>query len=448
MIIKNNFNTSKIPLNKILLGLLIAYFVVFGLLMVHTSGQPDQGPHYYFSQRFSETWGIPEEEPNNRFIVTGQPYLYYWINGAAYKIFKMIFPESQIESALIFRLISVFYAVWTVIYTYKLTSKVTGNPYAGILSAFFLSNTLMFVFVSGGISYDNLMNLAAVAAIYHLVKIYNKDDFVKNTALTGIWVIIGSLAKDQYLLLTSIIFVAWLYFSIRNLRKTSLNFNKKNIILILIFIVFLALFLNLYGKNLLVYNRITPSCSQIKKSEVCRTYDYRYDYYEPLNFRRLLFIRDDLPNPINYAITFWIPKMFESIWGILSHVTFVPRLSVSLHGILILWSCISFFYYAKNKNTSSILLSIILLTYCSYVFLWNYKNELEFSFQHFVITGRYLLPILSTLLTLMTYSFLKIHSSLLKKITLALAIIIYYFGGLGMFFSRYSEVFAHWRLYF
>jgi hypothetical protein len=448
MIIKNNFKNSKIPLNKILLGLLIAYFVVFGLLMVHTSGQPDQGPHYYFSQRFSETWGIPEEEPNSRFIVTGQPYLYYWINGAVYKIYKMIFPASQIESALIFRLISVFYAVWTVIYTYKLTSKVTGNPYAGILSAFFLSNTLMFVFVSGGISYDNLMNLAAVAAIYHLVKIYNKDDFVKNTALTGIWVIIGSLAKDQYLLLTSIIFVAWLYFSIRNLRKISLNFNKKNIILILIFIVFLALFLNLYGKNLLVYNRITPSCSQIKKSEVCRTYDYRYDYYEPLNFRRLLFIRDDLSNPFNYAVTFWIPKMLESIWGILSHVTFVPRLSVSLHGILILWSCISFFYYAKNKNTSSILLSIILLTYCSYVFLWNYKNELEFSFQHFVITGRYLLPILSTLLTLMTYSYLKIHPSLLKRMTLALAIIIYYFGGLGMFFSRYSEVFAHWRLYF
>ena len=445
---KNDLKFLKIPLHKILIGFTIAYFIIFGLLMVHISGQPDQGSHFYLSQKFSQTWGIPEEEPGNAFIMTGQPYLYYWINGAVNKIYKIIFPAGQIRPALIWRILSVFYAAWTVFYTYKLASVITGNPYAGILSAFFLSNTLMFVFVSGGISYDNLMNLAAAAAIYHLVRIYHKEDFVKHTALTGIWVIIGSLAKDQYLLLTLIIFIAWIYFSIRNLRKTHLDFNKKNIILILIFVLFLALFINLYGRNLLVYNRITPSCSQIKKSEVCRTYDYRYDYYEPLNFRRLLFIRDDLPNPFNYAVTFWIPKMLESIWGILSHVTFVPRLSVSLHGILILWSYISFFYFAKNKNASSILLSIILLTYCSYVFFWNYKNDLEFSFQHFVITGRYLLPILSMLFSLMVYSVTKIHPLLIRQITIAFSIIIYYFGGLGMFISRYAEVFSHWRLYF
>jgi len=210
----------------------------------------------------------------------------------------------------------------------------------------------------------------------------------------------------------------------------------------------LALFLNLYGKNLLLYDRITPSCRQIKKSDICLTFDYRFDYYEPLNFRRLLFIRDDLPNPINYAITFWISKMLESIWGILSHVTFVPRLSVSLHGILILWAFVCFFYYSKPKQPLAVLLFIILFTYCSSVFLWNYKREVEFSFQHFVITGRYLLPILSTLIALITYSFLKIRPSFLKRMTIALAIIIYYFGGLGMFISRYAEVFAHWRLFF
>lgn len=278
---KNDLKFLKIPPHKILICFTIVYFIIFGLLMVNISGQPDQGSHFYFSQKFSQTWGIPEEEPGNAYIMTGQPYLYYWINGAVYKIYKIFFPAGQIRPALIWRIISVFYSAWTVFYTYKLASKITGNPYAGILSAFFLSNTLMFVFVSGGISYDNLMNLAAVAAIYHLVRIYHKEDYVKHTVLTGIWVIIGSLAKDQHLLLTLIIFIAWLIFSIRNLRKTHLDFNKKNIILIFIFIVFLALFLNLYGKNLLVYNRITPSCRQIKKSDICLTFDYRYDYYEP-----------------------------------------------------------------------------------------------------------------------------------------------------------------------
>lgn len=439
---------SKIPLHKILFGFTIAYFLIFGLMMVHISGQPDQGPHYYYSQRHSETWGIPDEEPNIQFTLTGQPYLYYWINGAVYKIYKMIFPTGQVKPALIWRLISVFYSTLTVVYTYKLASKVTGNPYAGILSAFFLSNTLMFVFVSGGISYDNLMNLAAVAAIYHLVRIFSRDNFIHNTALTGIWVIIGSLTKDQYLLLTLIIFLAWLFFTIKNIKNLNVSFKKKNIILVVIFFVFLVLFLMLYGVNLLVYDKITPTCSQIKKSDICRTYDYRYEFYEPFNLQRMLFVRDDLPNPFNYAITFWIPKMLESIWGILSHVTFVPRLSVSLHGVQILWTFICFFYYSKHREPLAVLLFIILSVYSSYVFLWNYKTEVEFSFQHYVITGRYLLPILSILFTFMMHSILKIKSSLIKKITIALSIIIYYIGGLGMFISRYAEVFAHWRIYF
>ena len=448
MTIKNFIKSSKIPLYKIFLGLTIAYFLIFGLMMTHISGQPDQGSHYYFSQRYSETWGIPEEKPDNAFIFTGQPYLYYWINGAVYKFYKILFPAGTIRPALIWRLLSVFYSVWTIIYTYKLAAKVTGNPYAGILSAFFLSNTLMFTFVSGGISYDNLMNLAAVAAIYHLVKIYSQDDFVKNTALTGIWLIIGSLAKDQYLLITSIVFFAWLFFTIRNMGKIRLNFPGESIVLILLFSMLLILFLSLYGRNILAYGRITPSCSQIKDSDICRTYDYRYEFYEPFNFQRMLFSRDDLSNPFNYALTFWIPKMLESIWGILSHVTFVPRLSVSFHGILILWALICFFFYSKTKNPLTLLLFIIFITYCSYVFLWNYKNEVEFSFQHYVITGRYLLPILSVLFTLMSYSYLKINHTFVKRTTIALAIIIYYFGGLGMFISRYAEVFAHWRLYF
>ncbi|MHA1280550.1 MAG: hypothetical protein ACTSQ8_25615, partial [Candidatus Helarchaeota archaeon] len=129
---------SKPRLHRILLIITLVYFIVFGILMVHTSGQPDQAPHFYFSRRYSETWGFPEENLNIKFTVTGQPYLYYWINGAIYKIFQLIFPNERFQSALIWRLMSVFYSTITVLYTYKLAAKVTDNPYAGVLAAFFL----------------------------------------------------------------------------------------------------------------------------------------------------------------------------------------------------------------------------------------------------------------------------------------------------------------------
>lgn len=439
---------SKPPLYKILLAITIVYFIVFAILMVHTDGQPDQSAHLYYSRRYSETWGIPAEDQNPEYITTGQPYLYYWLNGAVFKIFKILFPASQLNSILLWRLMSVILSSFTIFYTYKFAKIVTNNPYASVLSAFFLSNTLMFVFVSGGISYDNLMNLAAIASIYHLVLVYKGKDFMLHTTFTGIWVIIGSLAKEQFLLLTLIVFIAWLFFLIRNFKRLTLLFTQKNMFISLIFIGFLVLFVGLYGTNLIRYSRTTPACIQIKGPNLCRTYDYMYEYFEPFNLQWMWFVRDDLINPIKYLMTYWGFKMVESIWGILSSSSFVPLLSVSLHGTLLIWTIFCYFYYKHPKDKIVNLLSLILLSYCGYVFLWNYKTEVEFSFQHFGVTGRYLLPMLGVLVTLIVYSFLHIRSTLVKRLTIALAVILYFFGGLGMYFSRYAEVFSHWRIYF
>ena len=443
-----NINNQRVPTHKILLVLTMIYFVVFGLLMVHTSGQPDQAPHTYFSQQFSETWGIPEENLNIRYTTTGQPYLYYWLNGAIYKIFNLLFPAGRLRPIFLWRLLSVFYSTLTVFFTYKLAAKVTGNPYAGVLTSFFLSNTLMFVFISGGVSYDNLINLAGIAAIYHLVCVYKKESFIWHTALTGIWVIIGSLAKEQFLLLTLIIFLAWLYFVIRNMKKIHLAFQRKEIIISIIFLIFLTLFLGLYGVNLIRYSRTTPACIQIKSAKTCRTYNYRFEYFEPFNLQWLWFVRDDVSNPIYYGVTYWVFKMIESIWGILSETSFIPMLSVSLHGILIAWAFFCYFNQWHDRDKMSMLLFIILFSYCTYVFLWNYKTEIEYNFQHFGVTGRYLLPVLSPLLTLMTYSFLRIRSILLRRLTISLSILLYFAGGMGMYITRYAEVFFHWRIYF
>lgn len=441
---------SKIPLHKVLLVLTIIYFLVFGLLMVHVGGQPDQGTHNYYSIRFSETWGIPKDDPNSPHIITGQPYLYYWLNGAIYRIIRILLPNNlSINTTLLWRLVSVVLSALTVYYIYKLTSKLTGNKYAGVIAAFCLSNILMFVFISGGINYDNLMNLASMAAIYHLSAIFKKDDFIKHTAWMGVWLCIAALSKEQSLLLVALLAVAWIYYIIKNLKNINLNFKQDHILPLTIILIASGLFIGLYGVNFITYRQITPYCGQIKPRELCQGFSERFEFYDPINIVYIWFFRDNFANnPLLYISTFWSLRMLQSIWGILSTYTFIPRWSTALHGLMLIWASLCFVRYWKKDHVLSSVLFMILMVYTSYIFYMNYQGDLNFQFQHYAIQGRYLFPILGILISLMINYFLKIQSPLIKRATLSLVIVLYFFGGFGMFISRYAEVFVHWRIFF
>lgn len=439
---------TKPPLYIILLTLTILYFITFSLFMVYTSGQPDQAPHRHYAYRYSETWGIPEEQSGTSYVVTDQPYLAYWIYGAVHKIFRFAFPSSPMRSDHLWRFTSVFISSFTIIYMYKLAKKATNNPYAGVLAAFLLSNIITFVFISGGISYDNLMNLAGAATIYHLVSLYKKEDFVRHSTLTGFWVIVGSLAKEQFLLMTLIIFLAWLFFSLTNFRKIKLDFNRTNILLSIVFVIALSLFIGLYGVNLIRYSRPTPTCNQIKGIGNCSSFSYRSEFYNQVSLPGLWFKRDSLQNLINYAFDFWIAFNIQSIWGIFSHKTFVPVLATALHSLLLFWWFVCLVRYWKLKDPVVNLLIYILVGFVGFMFVFNYKQDLEYGFRHYAVSGRYHLPVIGALITLMVYYFLKLRNLVLRRITVILAIMIYFSGGLWMYLSRYSEVFIHWRIFY
>lgn len=436
----------KLPLYHILLGLTLLYFLGFSSWMVFLSGQPDQAPHLYYSRRYSENWGLPEEDPNSQYVTTGQPFLYYWINGAVYKIYDSLFSNGNpISDVLLWRFLSVIYASLTVFFLYQLSTKVTGNPYLGVVTAFMLSNTLMFVFISGSVSYDNLMILAATASLFHLVCIFQNEDFIKHTALTGLWVVIGSLAKEQFLLLTTLIFLAWVYYAVKNRRKITLTFSRGKILLCILLLIAIGVFIALYGTNLIRYGKTLPACKQVKAEDLCYRYALRRDFSEPINLQWLWYNRDNIPNPITYALSYWGLRMLESIWGILSHNTFVPQLAVGLHAVAILWGAICAFRFWKASETTPNLLIFILISYAGFFLFWHYKKEIDLSFQHYAVTGRYLLPIVGILQTLMLYYFTKLKSALLMRLTLALIILLYFSGGLWMFLTRYPLVFAHWQ---
>ncbi len=438
-----------VPLYRLLIACVIVYFLGFGFLMANLSGQPDQGAHLYFSFRFGETWGIPKEDPTSAFAITGNPYLYYWLNGAALKLFRIVLPgASSGQQTLLLRILSLCMSAATLVYVYKLAAKVTGNRYAGVLAAFFMANTLMFVFVSSGVTYDNFMDLASAAAIYHIVNIFKREDYVRNTMLAGIWLCLGALAKEQGLLLAFILFIAWLAYSIRSRKELSFSFDQRNIAITAIFLVCLVLFLVFYGANVVHYHHLIARCEQVKPAQACTLFASRQPLYHALNLGQLWNNRESIPNPISYALSFWIIQMLASIWGVLSHNTFVPWLSISLHGLLILLGALCTVRYWKREDRIPTLLLLILLAYTGYIWMMNYVSEMHYDFNHFGIQGRYLFPILGVLFSVMINYFLRISSLFLRRTVITLSIMVYFFGGLGLFLFRYAQVFSYWRLYF
>lgn len=439
--------------SRSVLVIVLVYFAVFGFLMVNHGGQPDQGKHVYYSSRFSETWGIPTEDPQSPYYVTDNVYFYYWLNGAILKVSRVFMPEvegyslSRTEIFLL-RLCSIMLSAATLFYVYRLASKVSGSQGGGILAAFFYANILMFVFISAGISFDTFVSLSSAAALFHLVCLLQQEDYTANTAWMGIWLCLGALSKNEGVLLAFILFLAWLLYSIIARNNITIRFNRTNLVLIALLAVTSGLFLEFYGRNLIQYHRPIPKCEQVKSEEACTRFAFRRELRQEVHYPELWEKRNFIVGPFEYAMNYWLFNMVNGIWGIVSHNTYVPRFTTSLHSLLIIWCIFCMARYWKKENIVTTTLLLIILGYSGYVFFLNYRSELVFNFRHFAVQGRYLFPVLGAFIALMVNYLLSINSQVVKKTILALAIILYFAGGLGTFVFRYSDIFIAWRIFF
>ncbi|MCZ2126849.1 MAG: glycosyltransferase family 39 protein [Anaerolineales bacterium] len=432
---------------KIALILILIYFFVFGIFMTKISGQPDQDTHNYFSTRFIETWGIPKDDPASSYFTKDNIYLYYWINGSVIKIYNALLPANatRIPNSQIWRFVSVILSAATIFYFYKLAKQVTNNAWGGVLAAFFGANTLMFVFVSSGVSYDNFMSLSAAASFYHLIKIIKKSDYIKHSALLGVWLCAGSLAKNQILLLAFILFSIWLFISIKEKLFLHLAFTRRHIAPLILLCLFAGLFSELYVGNLIRYKKPLPSCSQIKPDRsVCTNFSNRAQYRQEISYEDLWQNRNSIIGPVEYALNYWLFNAVNGIWGIISYQTFVPKFTTSFHALLILWTLLCLARYWRKQDAVMNVLMLAVAAYVIYVFGMNYKNELRYDFRHFAVQGRYLFPIFGAFLAIMINSFLQIRAVFIKRATLVLSIILYFSGGLGAFVFHYYDVFSAW----
>jgi len=413
---------------------------------------PDEITHFDFSKQFSTTLGIPPELPEAYkygTYITQSPFLFYWINGRIINIADVIFPSlSEWQLLIILRVINVIYALGTVYFCYLFSKEFIKKKWWQLLPVFFLTNTLMFVFLSGGVNYDNLINFLCFAGLFFLARVFNQHNFLLNSLAWMICITLGCLTKFTVLPLALAMGIAWIICIITKKNQIlPIRFNKgKTILLSIVLLILIIGNLAIYGYNLAVYQSLLPKCEDIFTEEECKLDFYKMRMAKFGLEEKLTLVESvklGYPNPVEYSIH-WILGYMNSIFGIGSHKNYKTLFRLISHLSLFLWVFSIAIIKKININRKNFSFVAIFLFYLLTIFINNYNNNLISGFRNFGQNGRYFFPVISILFVALTKGVMKIPHVVVRKLTLIFALVLYFSTGPLTFIYRYDIVFSDW----
>ena len=413
---------KKIDISKIALIFMFLVFIVVCMFLafnIKLGVSPDSYYHFEVSKAYSTTLVIPQNTPETFKWrdITRIPYLYFWINGRILNINNGIFDE-----VILLRIVNILYSVGTIYIVYLLSKELFKNKWKRLLPVFFLSHTLMFVFLSSSINYDNLANLFCTLSIYFFVK-FIKDSNLKYILLMLLFLCMGALTKSTVLPVALISVIL----CIVEIIKRKINFKKikvgKELLLIAPILLFALLNLELYGGNFIKYGKLQPSCTQVLTHEQCLEngvyYRDRIDFQAvPIKGFSETFdmIRDgERVGPVRYLFK-WFPDLTGKIFGVMGDSSlYLPSVFKYIFIFFFLTALISAIVNRKKWTKVDRNLMIILLFYiCILFFTQNYSMYLTYNNYYLGLQGRYIFPVISIIYVLMAKSFVIIKERRLR----------------------------------
>lgn len=456
---KQSLTQWKRNIDKILLIIMLAIFLCYaGYMAVNLEFGiiPDEPAHLAFSKHFATTWGIPEDTYETfrwGWYIQGNPFLYYWINGRVINLLTLLRPsinERDVQVGL--RLVNVLYALGTSIFCYLLAGVVFQSKWWRLLPVFLLTNTLMFVFLSAGVNYDNLANLLSMAGLFFLVRVFNHKNFWTNSLAWMIMIALGALVKYTVLPLALAMAVAWLVFTIIN-RKKVIPVNLNNISTIILIIILAGLLSGnfaIYGMNLLRYQTLTTPCLEILAEDQCAISPY-VKREQSIALDPELSIAESIsqgyPSPLEYPFTLWIPNMLLRSFGTIGHKSYFPLELISFYQFLFYWMIfLGIFNLIYWRRSSFSVLSLLGITvfYAMVLLIRNYSSELLFGFQQISLAGRYLFPVIGAIYVLVTKVLKTIPIRVIQWISLILTLGLFFYGGPLTIIRAYQTIFSGW----
>ncbi len=425
---------KKIDKERFLLLIILLVFTIFILFLafkLRMGLSPDSFYHLEVSKAYSTTLTRPQNTPDTYQWrdITRIAYLYFWLNGRILNI-----NNGLINEVLLLRIFNVLYSLGTVYVTYLFSKEIFKNRWKRLLPVFFLTNTLMFVFLSSSINYDNLANLLSVLSIFYFVKFVKSKIDIKYLLLMTLSLCIGTLTKYTLLPLALILVLVSIVdiFQKREFLK-DIKYGKK--IFILIPILFFAILnLELYGTNILRYGGLEPDCNQILTHEQCLQNGVYYRdnvTRQPIEINGIkdianLILSGERVDPFRYFLK-WLPNLTMKIYGIMAdNSMYMPEYFWYMFIFVFLIAFILGILNFKKWNMVERYLIVVFLFYIGVLFfMQNYSMYLRFNHYYLALQGRYIFPVISIMYILFSKSFL-----FLKKRGLRYTILI----GIGILF--------------
>ena len=442
--------------DKLLLALLVLLFAAYAVYMAFNLQRdivPDEPYHFAISQSFSDTWGIPEEVTAANSIgvyARRSPYLAYWIYGRALNLLDLVRLDASPWQTLVYlRLVNVAFSIGTVVFTYLFSKKLIKHKWWSLLPVLALTNTLMFVLLSGGVSYDNLTNFLSIAGLYFLLRVLEKKDFLLNSLGWLILISFGALAKETILPLALAMFVVWVIFIIKHRSDIQLKPFRSfwSVTLLVLLALVIAANVALYGLNLLQHASLTPSCEDYYTKEFCDN--------TPFAQRREELALDDEPNliqafrrgypePIRYAFDTWIRAMLMKIFGIMGGQQSYYPIGIAYFHILFYWYLALAIRFFKKTSFKIYSLISIFGFYALTLFIKNYDIELAYGFIQVALQGRYIFPVIGIAYGLAAYGLMKVPFKWVRWATLVATLLLFLYGGPIRFIIYNQTVFLDW----
>ena len=436
---------------RILFGVIILLFVVFSIylaLNLKMGVSPDSYYHLEVSQAYSETLGIPENTPETYKWrdITRIPYLSFWINGRILNLNELTF---NLDEVIVLRLSNVLTAIGTLILVYLISKRLIKNKWGQILPVFLLSNTLMFVFLSSSINYDNLVVLLSTASLYFLLKFLQEPEKLSNTLLIFVVLLLGTLTKTSVLPLALIIFIIWSVVLLKKkiLKKEFLEqfLTLPNILLTIGFFLLVILNFNVYGVNMITFRKITPECTQVLTYNQCLENGVfvRSMYEIPTIFEggiiesAKLVLEGERIGPLRYLL-FWTVEMSKKIVGIMGDRSLFMRDEyLPFYFVFFFIGLYMVFKNRKSLSKEDKALGLISLFYILVVAYYvNYKAYMRTDWMDLGLQGRYIFPVLPIGYVIFSKYFIKIKNTKVLNILLTALVILFLMGNYIYFFAN------------
>lgn len=188
----------------VLIALALLYFawrVAYYALHIHPFVPPDEVTHAARVVAFSKSLLPPTDTPATHplGLVTRVPTLYCFLMGKL--LLLNLFGVPQL---VFLRFLDVAMGVLTVVYGVRWVRLFSPDPLVRSLFVVMLTNTPMFVFLVGSVSYDNLTNLLGAAAIYYLYSCFATRSAPAFVAFL-LCLALGCLTKPSFLPLALIL---------------------------------------------------------------------------------------------------------------------------------------------------------------------------------------------------------------------------------------------------